>query len=448
MNPHTILDQITRLDKVLILGLAREGQSTYNFLHSKFPNLQIDTADQKDGPDYLKHLQNYKLIIKTPGINPHKPEILAAFKKGVVFTSHTQIFFELCPGKIIGVTGTKGKSTTSSLINYVLSQNHIKSILVGNIGKPALDYLNEITSETWVVMELSSYQLMDMTVSPHIAVLQNIYPDHLDYHESFGEYVEAKRNIARFQKPDDYFIYNNDFPLPAQTAELTPAHKLPLSLLDYDQKISTRLLGDHNKYNILPSIVIGKLLKIPRENIYSAIASFLPLDTRLQLVGTVRNIRFYEDTLATIPEATIAAIDALHSDVGTLIAGGHERKQDYSNLANKILNSGIKNLIIFPATGPRLAEEINKQVQSARAQPDAGNRKVADPRPGDSEHVPAAPAMFYTESMSEAVKFALDHTASGKICLLSPAAPSFTLFKDYRDEGAQYRQAIKNLKLP
>jgi UDP-N-acetylmuramoyl-L-alanine---L-glutamate ligase len=434
-----ILDKISQLKKVLILGFAREGQSTFNFLHSRFPNLQIDTADQKDNPDYLKNLQDYQLIIKTPGLSPHKPEIIAAKAKGVIFTSHTQIFFEICSGKIIGVTGTKGKSTTCSLICHVLRATGQPAVLVGNIGKPALDYLSEITPNTWVVMELSSYQLMDMTTSPHVAILQNIYPDHLDYHETFEEYVEAKRNIARFQKPADYFIFNNDFPLPAQTAEITPAHKLPFSLLDYDPKISTRLLGAHNKYNILPAMKIAELLNLPKDAVYQSIASFEPLDTRLQLVGEVKGIRFYEDTLATIPEATIAAIYALHSDVETLIAGGHERKQNYSSLAEKILDSGIKNLIIFPATGPRLAQEVMKQVQSARAQPDAGNDQAA-------EHLPAAPAIFYTEKMSEAVKFALDHTSPGKICLLSPAAPSFTLFKDYRDEGQQYRDNIEKQK--
>jgi UDP-N-acetylmuramoylalanine-D-glutamate ligase len=270
-------------------------------------------------------------------------------------------------------------------------------------------------------MELSSFQLMDLTVSPHIAVLQNIYPDHLDYHESFEEYVEAKRNIARFQTPEDYFIYNNDFPLPAQTAELTPGHKLPFSLLDYDSKISTQLLGNHNKYNILPVLKIAEIMKLPKDTVYHSIATFKPLDTRLELVGTKKGIRFFADTLATIPEATIAALEAVGPDVSTLIAGGHERKQDYSTLAGKILNSHIKTLIVFPDTGPRIWQEIIKLDV---------NPKIK---------------YFHSKSMAEAVKLALKHTPSGKICLLSPAAPSFTLFKDYRDEHEQYKKAIDNL---
>ncbi len=420
--PSPILNRISKLDKILILGFAREGQSTFNFLHTRFPRLKIATADQKDGPDYLKHLQDFKLIIKTPGISPHKPEIEKAAEEGVIITSHTQIFFEVCPcQKIIGVTGTKGKSTTVSLIHHMLDANKIKSVLVGNIGRPALDFLPEIDKETWVVMELSSYQLMDLTVSPHIAVLQNIYRDHLDYHKSFAEYVEAKRNIARFQTRNDYFIYNNDFPLPAQTAELTPARKLPFSLLDYDRQISTQLLGNHNKYNILPAVKIAGIMKLPKDAVYRSIASFKPLETRLDLAGTKKGIKYYADTLATIPEATIAAIDALAPDIATLIAGGHERKQDYSLLAGKILDSHIKTLIVFPATGPRIWKEIQKLEIHPKIK------------------------YFHPKSMSEAVRLAHKHTAAGKICLLSPAAPSFTMFKDYRDEYEQYKQAINSL---
>ena len=408
----SLLNRIAQTEKLLILGFAREGRSTKTFLHHRFPALQVDTADRQDGPDYLKNLQDYQVIIKTPGIPPHLPEIIAAKKAGVVFTSHTQIFFEVCPSpKTIGVTGTKGKSTTASLIHHLLSQNQIPSVLVGNIGLPALDHLPQITSTTWVVIELSSYQLMDLETSPHIAVLLNIYPDHLDYHQNFEEYRNAKLNITRHQTPSDYLITAEDVP--------TRARKILFS--SPRPPIPSRLLGAHNQLNIQPAVIIGQLLDIPKDNILAAVKSFVPLDTRLTQVGEVNGVIFYEDVLATIPEATIAALDAFPSGVKTLIAGGHERKQNYSNLANKILDTGVKNLIVFPATGPRIWAEITK----------------VNPKSGI--------AYFFVNSMPDAVKIALDHTASGEICLLSPAAPSFTLFKDYRDESAQYRQAIQNL---
>jgi UDP-N-acetylmuramoyl-L-alanine---L-glutamate ligase len=413
-----IIDQISQLDKILILGFAREGQSTYNFLRSRFPHLQIDTLDQKDDPNYLNKLitGNWSLVIKSPGISPHLPEIETAKQNGIIFTSQTQLFFELCPTKnIIGVTGTKGKSTTASLIHQVLSENGISSHLVGNIGRPALDFISEIKPDDWVVIELSSYQLMDLTCSPHIAVLQKMYPDHLDYHLDFEEYKTAKLNITKYQTSDDYLITVDDYPTNARKIFIRP------------QFINSQLLGYHNLYNIQPAVVIGQILGLSNNPVLSSIKNFIPLDTRLTNVGTYRNITFYEDTLATIPEATIAAIEALqsfgvNSGVETLIAGGHDRKQNYLGLAKKILDSNIKTLILFPETGTRIEQEIiNLSPKGVRC--------------------------YHADSMSEAVQLALDHTASGKICLLSPAAPSFTLFKDYRDESAQYRQAIKDLTL-
>lgn len=390
-----ILDQITKVKKVLILGYGREGQSSHQFLISKYPNLQIGIADKKDDPNYLDKIKDYEIIIKTPGISPHFPEIADAKKAGKLITSQTQIFFELCPGKIIGVTGTKGKSTTTSLIYHVLKSNNIKCVLVGNIGKPMLDYLPEITADTWVVAELSSYQLMDLHMSPHIAVLQNIYPDHLDYHKDFEEYKNAKLNIAKYQKPGDYFIH--DLPLPKKPIE-------------------SQLIGAHNQLNILPSLEIGKILKIPRLKILAAIKTFIPLDTRLQLVAEKKGIKFYEDTLATIPEATIAAIDALNPQ--TLIAGGHERHQNYAELGKKIDTSNIKTLILFPETGERIKKSTSRPSVQC----------------------------FSANSMQEAINLAFKHTESGNICLLSPAAPSFTLFKDYKDEGEQYRKCISEYK--
>lgn len=386
-----ITDKISEAKKILILGYGREGQSTEQFLKSKFPNLKIDTADKKDGPNYLDKIRDYEIIIKTPGISPHLPELIEAKKQGKLITSQTQIFFELCPGKIIGVTGTKGKSTTTSLIYHVLSNNGIKCVLVGNIGKPMLDYLPEITQDSWVVAELSSYQLMDLHISPHIAVLQNVYPDHLDYHKDFEEYKNAKLNIAKYQKPRDYFIHN--LPLPSKPIE-------------------SQLLGKHNQLNILPSIEIGKILGIPEDKILAAIKTFVPLETRLQVVAIKNGVSFYADTLATIPEATIAAIEALNPQ--TLIAGGHDRHQDYTELGKKIDESNIRTLILFPATGERIRKAITSK--SIRC--------------------------FLVNSMQEAVKLAFEHTKQNEICLLSPAAPSFTLFTDYKDEHEQYIKYI------
>jgi UDP-N-acetylmuramoylalanine--D-glutamate ligase len=434
-----ILDLISTQSKVLILGFAREGKSTYHYLKTNFPALQIDIADQKHpdefhpepptvtyfGKKYLSHLTEYKVIIKSPGISPHLPEIVKAHKSGTLFTSHMQIFFEICPSKnIIGVTGTKGKSTTTSLLHHVLTHNTLKSVLVGNIGKPALDYLPEIDFSTWVVCELSSYQLQDLQISPHIAILQNIYPDHLDYHKTFREYVEAKSHITLFQSSQDFFLYNADNPECLKIAKASPANKIPIHIPS--PHIPSPLIGKHNQYNIMPSIIVGQLLHLSPEGVLDAIGSFTPLETRLQPITTKNDIHFYADTLATIPEATIAAIDSLQPS--TLIAGGHERYQKYSALAKKILQSKIATLILFPTTGPRLLESV-KMAQSLYLE------------------FPL-PQAFIVNSMTDAVNLAFKHTPSNQVCLLSPAAPSFTLFKDYKDEYNQYIKAISSYPNP
>ncbi len=414
-------NQLATANKVLILGFAREGKSTYQYLRQKFPKIQISIADQNVngscpdpdttcnfGPNYLNALDNpYDLIFKTPGISPHLPKIKSSQKNGAIFSSHLELFFELVNrNHTIGITGTKGKSTTSSLIYHVLGKNRIKSILIGNIGLPALDYLDKVDKDTWIVCELSSYQLMQMHFSPHIAVLQNIYPDHLDYHKSFAEYKQAKLNISKFQSQDDYLITQTNIP--------TSAQKILISADDWDPNIKTHLMGVHNHLNIIPSIVIGKLLGLSKDQIYSAISTFKPLETRLELVAEFNSVRYYSDTLATIPEATIAAINTLNPNV--LIAGGHDREQNFKSLAKVISKSTIHTLILFPATGSRLAKTVMEFTPNIE--------------------------IHFANSMKEAVDLAVRESLPGQTCLLSPAAPSFTLFKDYKDERQQF---ISNL---
>jgi UDP-N-acetylmuramoylalanine--D-glutamate ligase len=243
-----------------------------------------------------------------------------------------------------------------------------------------------------------------------------IYPDHLDYHQNFDEYKTAKLNITKFQTPSDYLICHE-----SHKDVATAAQKIILSLSDWDPAIKTNLPGDHNKLNTLPAITIAKMLNIPADKIYTAIYTFIPLETRLEPVAEKKGVKFYADTLATIPQATIAAIDTLNPT--TLIAGGHDRHQNYRDLAQKILASGIKTLILFPETGPRIAAQLQ------------------------GYSLQGCPQIFSANSMSEAVQLAFAHTPPGQICLLSPAAPSFTLFKDYKDEYNQYKEAIEKFIL-
>jgi len=423
---------------ILVLGIGREGRSVLKFLAEEFPSRKIDIADKKEhsdlpenvgktffGENYLNSLADYDVIIKSPGI-PYFDEVKNAKNNGKIITSETAIFLENCKGQVIGVTGTKGKSTTSSLIYEVLKKGGLKVFLIGNIGTPALDFLKEDSSNAIFVFELSSFQLEDLEISPHIAVMTNIYPEHLDHHGDFSTYIKAKNNITKFQKGSDYFIYNQDIPELSYIARSSKAKKLSYSnkdkqlVSDLIHKDTVQLLGEFNLLNIVPGILIGRLFKIPDEKIAKSIINFKPLPHRLEFVGEFKEVRFYNDSLSTIPQATIGALNALGKNVETLIAGGYDRGLDYSVLGEVIAKSNIKTLILFPETGTKIWDAVCKYPQNPPRKIDVNN-------------------------MKDAVEKAFKVTEPGKIALLSPASTSFNLFRDYEDRGNQFKEFVLHL---
>ncbi|OGE19375.1 UDP-N-acetylmuramoylalanine--D-glutamate ligase [Candidatus Daviesbacteria bacterium RIFCSPLOWO2_02_FULL_41_8] len=414
--------------KTLILGFGREGKSTLDYFKKHNPDMEVGIADQSDGEDYLKKIKDYDLIIKSPGV-PYLPEIKEAQLLGKTISSATQIFFAKFSGKIIGVTGTKGKSTTASLIYEVLKKGGLDVHLVGNIGKPALELLDQLNEDSIVVYELSSFQLEDLSKSPHIAVITNLYAEHLDHHGDFFSYKEAKTNIAKFQTKKDYLIYNQDIPELRYIAEQSKANKIPFSskdkqmVSDLVHKDTIPLLGEFNLLNTVPAVIIGRLFKVADNKIEEAIINFRPLPHRLEFVAETKGIRFYNDSLSTIPQATAEALSALGKNVETLIAGGYDRGLDYSVLGEAIAKSGIKTLILFPETGIKIWEALELKMENLKL-------KIKK---------------FNTESMKEAVELAFKHTAPGKIVLLSPASTSFNLFRDYEDRGNQFKEWVKKL---
>lgn len=443
--------------KILILGFGREGLDSFLFFKKLFPKNVFGISDKTEleklnpktktilkraknvnlhlGLNYLKVLDNYDVIIKTPGISIHLPEIEKAFKENKV-TSQTEIFFENCPGKIIGITGTKGKSTTTSLIYKVLKDNKIRAFIVGNIGKPVLSLLSKAKKEDVFVFELSSHQLYNLKKSPHIAVFLNIYPEHLDYYKDFEEYFRAKQNITLNQNKTDYFIFNNSEKLVLELSKKTKAGPISFSESRGDCKIEENFIiyhgekiikleevplkGMFNYLNTMPAIIIGKLFNIPSQNIVKSIKTFIPLEHRLELVGTFKGISFYNDALATIPQATIGAIEALGSDVQTIMLGGFNRNIEFLELAKKVLESNIRTVILFPTTGELIWKEIVKRARGK-----------------------TLPKSFPANSMQEAVKIAYENTLRGKICLMSCASSSFSIFKDYKEKGDLFKKFVK-----
>jgi len=451
--------------KVLILGLGKEGIDSYKFFRKIFPKKILGLADQLEmkklrrkikkvnfhfGKNYLQSIKKYDVIIKTPGI-PWKT-IKPFLKKGQKITSQTEIFFENCPGKIIGITGTKGKGTTSSLIYQVLkerlkvhpvkfaSQLFNRVNFVGNIGKPPLMLLLKSKPEDIFVYEISSHQLINLRQSPQIAVLLNIFPAHLEYFKNFKEYLKTKENITLWQRENDIFIYPKNISLLIdKLARKTRAEKITFSvkhrradcyikngyIFYRKEKIfktkDSPLVGDFNLLNIMPAVIIAKLFGIPAKKIANTIKNFKPLPYRLEFVGNYRGIKFYNDSLATIPEAAISAIKSFGSKLQTIILGGFNSNLYYKNLAREILKSKIKNLIFFPTVGERIWKEIIQNKKQGRG----------------------VPNHFFVTNMKEAVKIAFKETERAKTCLLSPAAPSFGTFRDYKERGDLFKKYVK-----
>ncbi len=411
------LDQLKN-KKVLILGFGQEGQDTFLLLRKLFPNKVIGIADKLEklkkpdkktvlylGKDYLKSLKNYDIIFKTPGI-PFKNIPRSYLRK---LTSQTEIFFNNCPGTIVGITGTKGKSTTTSLIYEILKSGNLKAHLVGNIGKPVLSLLLKAKKNDVFVYELSSHQLYNLKKSPHIAVFLNIYAEHLDYYKNLKEYANAKANITLHQSKSDYLVYNSKDKIVSAIARKSKAKKIPIQ-------------GDYYELDRNAAIAVGRIFKIPEKIIEKAIKNFKPLPHRLEFVGKFRGITFYNDALSTIPETAIFAINALGKNVQTIMLGGYDRNINFKNLAKKVLKSKIKNVILFPTTGEKIWKEIVHQGK---------NRGLPKP--------------FFVNSMKDAVKLSYQHTKKGKICLLSTASTSFSIFRDYKEKGNLFKKYVKEL---
>lgn len=454
---------------IIILGLGREGLSTYSFLRRHFPDKQIALADKSEwsqlnytlkdfiesdkkvtlflGSDYLKSVSKYDIVFKSPGIYPFLPELSIINKSNKTIISNTELFFEICKGTVIGITGTKGKSTTTSIIFKMLKKGGYDVRLAGNFGVPPLSALDGTTSKTIFVTELSSYQLMSLKKSPHIAILLNIFKEHIDYHQTFKAYVESKKNITRYQSEKDYFIYNSSSTLLSEIAIDSKAKKVSFgfkkvgnvgcyfcngSLVYYsngkhEDMISVdqvTLKGIFNLQNVMPAILLGKLYNISSENIRDTIQDYKPLEHRIEFVSKLNEVSFYNDSIATIPEATIAAINAFPEEHIILLAGGFDRGQDFRALAKIIITNNVNPVILFPTTGNRLWEDICCYSKLAHN----------------------LPVHIFVTTMQEGVKKAYDFAKKDSIVLLSPGSASFNSFKDYADRGLCFKEEIKRLK--
>jgi len=397
--------------KILILGYGKEGKATERFLKKIYPGLECGIADKSISSDYLKEQHSFDLAIKTPGI----PKDYLS----IPYTTATNLFFANKKNMTIGITGTKGKSTTASLIFSILKEAGLETYLLGNIGQPMIEALDwSVGKEAVFVCELSSYQLDDINYSPHISVVLDLFPDHMNYHGGVDRYYRAKKNIIGYQKADDYFIYNPAYDILARWSKDCVSKAVPFtsSLPLADSEIP--LVGSFNRDNVCAAVTVGRILKVKEEVMASAVKKFKALPHRLQPVGEFQGIRFYDDAISTTPESTIFAIKTLGS-VGTIFLGGEDRGYEFNNLIDTLIKYKVANIVFFPESGKKM-----RAVLRSTSKEKSFN-------------------ILETISMEQAVDFAYEHTPKNTICLLSTASPSYSLWKNFEEKGDQFQFYIR-----
>ena len=425
---------------IAILGFGREGKSTYKFLRRFFPDVKLTIVDKninisnddifledknvlfKLGEDYLSNLDDFDIIVKSSGISLNHIDNKNIIERVV---SQYSLVLENCNYNIVGVTGTKGKSTTSSLLYKVFKDNGKKTLLLGNIGVPIFDYIDEIDEDTIVVLELSAYQLEYIKKAPHISILLNLYEEHLDYFGSKDKYFNAKLNILNKQNEDDlgFYLDKNKDMINAKSKLFNIGKNIYIKdnyiyFNDnklYDITSKRNLLGEHNLTNIMFVLGVAVLYNLDMKKVVDSINNFKGLEHRMELVGEYDGVIFYNDTIATVPEATINCINTL-GNVDTLIFGGMDRGINYDDFVKYLRKSSISNFICMPEVGNKLGkllEDTNKNI-------------------------------YYISKMDEVVDMAKKITKKGAICLLSPAAPSYNDYKNFEEKGKIYKECIRN----
>lgn len=458
---------------IAIIGFGVEGKALAQYFSRQKHNITVCDIGEKEkaalkntkihfrlGPHYLDSLEKFDLIFRSPGIPYLKKEFDAVRNK---LTSLTQYFFEECPCPIVGITGTKGKGTTATLIYEMLKQaksacKNSKVFFGGNIGSPPLNFLDELTPKDIVVLELSSFQLQDLKQSPHIAVVLGVTPDHLDHHADMDEYVDAKKNIVRFQTAEDFAILNADNKISESFSKNTKAKTLLFSTkkevflgetslggflkagsliikhgktgIFVGEKGQTGIVGEHNLENILAAAVSANILNVPVEIITKVIKEWKGLPHRLEFVHEIAGVRYYNDSASTNPQTAIAALRAFSSPT-ILIAGGSDKNADFAPLAEEIARrANVKTVVLMGVTKDKITKAVEKAV--AEHNSDGGKRREAPLE------------IISAESYQEAFMVSRMIAQAGDTVLLSPACASFDMFGNYQERGNIFRDFVMN----
>ncbi|MDR0591646.1 MAG: UDP-N-acetylmuramoyl-L-alanine--D-glutamate ligase [Candidatus Nomurabacteria bacterium] len=415
--------------KTAVLGYGIEGKSAERYL--KKHALAGDSVEVFDEFDMnTLDLSGFDTVVRSPSVSP-----LLIKGNGLEVTSSTKIFFNKCPAPIIGVTGTKGKGTTCSLIASILRAAGRTVHLVGNIGVPALDELDKVAADDIVVYELSSFQLWDLDKSPHIAVVVHIEPDHLNVHSDYDEYIDAKANIVKYQSVNDFVVYDSTNSESVKIAEKSAAKKLPypskeyasfddFNLLFSEQVICSisdlKVPGEYNKMNALAAISAAWQYTKNPADYQKGLSSFTGLPHRINLVREVDGVKYYDNSISTVPGSAVADIESF-KEPKVMIIGGSDKGADMSALVQAIKGGGVRQTILIGQS----ADGLEKQLESV------GVENFIN--------------LGVDTSMNEIVRWAADSAEPGDVVILSPAHASFDMFKSYSDRGDQFVTAVQAL---
>lgn len=452
---------------IAVLGVSTEGWDSVKFLHARGARVTCCDRREKDalgplyqqaaalgasfrlGEGYLNNLRDFDMVVRTPGMSPRLPELAAYVGEGGEMTSLTKLFFAECRAPIIGVTGTKGKGTTSTLIAAMLKAGGKTVHLGGNVGTPLLSRVDMMKSEDWVVLELSSFQLEDLTQSPHVAVVLITTQEHLanfdtlatNFHPTRQAYVQSKTSIVRYQTEHDIVIVNKDDPTSSSFSDMTKAHRLTFSSRDpsadafvtdeavklrmngrtirlVDRK-SVKLLGHHNLENIAAAALASAAIGIGIPAIRKGAVTFTGLEHRLEFVRRIAGVSYFNDSFSTVPETAIAAIASFDCPC-VLIVGGSEKGSDFTELGTVIARSRVRALIVIGDMTRRILTAVD----------DAGysGKRITGLR-----------------TMKDIVGCAQKEAHAGDVVLLSPACASFDMFPNYKVRGVQFKEEVNRL---
>ena len=429
--------------RVAILGFGLEGQASYDYYRAQ--GAEITICDQNDqlqvpdgtatqlGPNYVSNLDQFDVLVRSAGL-PTASILTASPGVADKLTTGTNEFFAHCPTRhIIGVTGTKGKGTTSTLITKMLEAAGHKVHLGGNIGVPALALLPQIQPEDWVVLELSSFQLSDLKYSPPIAVCLMVVPEHLNWHTDLADYTHAKQHIFAYQTTDDIAIYLPDNAISTELAQTSAGRQLPYfaepgahvadGQIVIDGQIICRtdelkLLGKHNWQNVCAAITAAWQVTQDVAALRSVLTSFSGLEHRLEFVREVASVQYYDDSFGTTPETAIVALESFDQPK-VIILGGSDKGATYGELSLAVMQNNVRAAVIIGMTGPKIAEALKL----------IGFTNVIEGG----------------QTMSEIVNKARAAAQPGDVVLLSTGCASFGLFHDYKDRGNQFKQVVTGL---